>query len=98
MNEVSLRKHLEDPQILQVKQGFSPWYPASVVRGKLNKLNQEGTYLHRNGVVEGPYTVAKAYELLKAQTDESIQVKTTMKGDWVSREHWVATIERLRDR
>lgn len=98
MNEAQLRKHLANPETLQVKQGFSPWYPANIIRKKLSKLDQEGIYIYRNGAAEGPYTLPKAYEMLKQTTDPSIQVKTTAKGQWVPVAHWIATIQRLKDR
>ena len=96
MNEIELRKHLDDPQTQQVKQGFSTWYPASILRGTLNKLAEEGIYVRRGEAIEGPFTLPKAYEMLKSETDVSVQVKTTAKGDWVPLQHWVETIERLR--
>ena len=98
MNEVELRKQLENPETLQVKQGFSTWYPANIIRRKLSKLDQEGIYIYRNGGAEGPFTLPKAYEMLKGETDGRIQVKTTADGEWVALPHWIATIERLRDR
>ena len=96
MDEVELRKHLQDTETLQVKQGFSTWYPANVIRAKLNKLDQEGIYVERSGTIEGPYTLPKAYDLLKSESDMTVRVKTTAKGEWVMLEHWVETIERMK--
>ena len=98
MDEIELRKHLDDPQTLQVKQGFSTWYPASVIRGKLKRLDEQGIYVLRQDAIEGPYTVAKAYDVLKSETDVSLQVKTTVSGEWVPMQHWLATLEQMRDR
>ena len=98
MDEIELRKHLNDPQTTQVKQGFSNWYPASVIRAKLKRLDEEGIYVLRRDAIEGPYTVAKAYDVLKSATDSSIQVKTTVNGKWVPMQHWLNTLEQMRDR
>ena len=96
MDEVELRQYLAKPDTLQVKQGFSTWYPAQIIRSKLDKLDEEGTYLLRSGTIEGPYTLPKAYEILKSESDKTLKVKTTAKGEWVTVEHWLGTIDRLK--
>ena len=98
MDDIELRKHLADPQTKQVKQGFSSWYPASVIRAKLKKLDEEGIYVLRHDAIEGPFTVAKAYDVLKSETDPLIRVKTTAVGEWVPVQHWLSTLEQMRDR
>ena len=44
------------------------------------------------------FTVAKAYEVLKSETDPLIRVKTTVNGEWVPLQHWLDTLEQMRDR
>lgn len=97
ISEADLRKIVKqssDPR-LQVRQGNSPWYPAAVVRKKIDELEAGGIYIRFANVAEGPFTMTRAVELLKTVSSEGVRVRTGKTGKWVSATQWIGAIERL---
>lgn len=79
-----------------VRQGTSQWYPADVIRQKLDKLAANGIFIRFKQVAEGPFTLDKAYELLQTVGLEGIKVRTGPKGEWVSATKWLRAVNRLK--
>ena len=81
---------------LFVRQGSSAWYPAEVIRNKINALANNGIYVLANGTAEGPFTFTKAYEVLQAPKYTDAAVRTGLNGDWFPAHLWLAKVEELK--
>lgn len=78
---------------MQVRQGQGSWHPAETVWKKFQKLAAEGIYLRRGERVDGPFTAAKAKQILEAESPAQRKAKIGIHGDWVSA---ALLLERLR--
>lgn len=83
---------------LQVKQGKSDWQPAELIRKKLRELAASGIYVCFNNVVQGPYTLTRAFDYLTNAKIEGVMVRTGKHGAWIGMEDWLAAIRRIQDR
>lgn len=81
---------------LEVRQGNSAWHSADVIREKIRELAREGIYIRFKGAAEGPFTLRRAYDVLKPMSPKGIDVRTGKKGDWVEAETWLSKVDRLR--
>jgi hypothetical protein len=84
--------------MLQVKQGNSGWHEADRIRRKIRELAEFGIYIKFGRTAEGPFTLTKAYELLRSIGSDGLEVRTGARAAWVSAVHWLAKIQELQQK
>ena len=95
--EFELRKRLMGSVLnkLEIRQGESDWFPATAVWSKFKELARAGIYLSCDGKEEGPYTAAKALQLLRQAEINVVEAKVGSDGQWVSGHDLLDHLERL---
>lgn len=80
-------------QELRVRQGQSEWVDSQTVRDKIRKLQKRGIYIRCQNIAQGPYTLAKAQQLLKAGATQGIHVRTGDRGKWIPVQRWLRALD-----
>ena len=95
--EFELRKRLMGSVLnkLEIRQGESDWFPATAVWSKFKELARAGIYLCCGGKEEGPYTAARALQLLREAEINVVEAKVGLDGQWVSGHDLLDHLERL---
>ncbi len=94
LNESEMRRQLQlsTNAELQVRQGSSGWHPADEVRRKIEVLAKHGIRIKFGNTVEGPFTLTRAYELLKNNPMDQVEVKSGAEGPWFAAAVWLEAI------
>lgn len=67
---------------LQVRQGTSAWYSGTVVLQRFKDLADNGIYLRSEDLTTGPFTAARALEILATTPDSATLFRIGRSGDW----------------
>ena len=95
--EYELRKRLMGSVLnqLEIRQGSSDWFPATAVWSKFKELARAGIYLRADGKEQGPYTAARALQLLRHAQIDLVDARVGPEGHWMSGDELLDHLERL---
>ncbi|MEM9585701.1 MAG: hypothetical protein AAGA03_00345 [Planctomycetota bacterium] len=95
--EVEFRKKLSElPEDgTEVRQGQSTWYPASQILDKFRQLQREGIYLHSKNRTQGPFTAARALEMLRQLDLRHVEGKIGKDAPWYPAKKLLEHLETL---
>jgi hypothetical protein len=67
---------------IQVRQGTSAWYSGAVVLQRFKDLSDNGIYLRSDDLTTGPFTAARALEILATTPDSDTLFRIGRSGNW----------------
>ena len=84
-SEQGLRLELSKIRLdgVEVRQGSSVWYPASVIVERFDRLDREGIYLRGGDRMVGPFTAERTIAIIEGKNTKGFEARIGIDGHWI---------------